>query len=105
MPLTWAFQAKERATRIELAFSAWEADVLPLNYARGYHSLLEPEEYRRGPRQRPQRGTDPYGSSSGSGVCSDWPRGDRPDDCFDGRMKCFPRVSSCCWYFDPICAP
>jgi hypothetical protein len=25
----------ERATRIELAFSAWEADVLPLNYARG----------------------------------------------------------------------
>ena len=27
----------ERATRIELAFSAWEADVLPLNYARvGY---------------------------------------------------------------------
>ena len=24
----------ERATRIELAFSAWEADVLPLNYAR-----------------------------------------------------------------------
>jgi hypothetical protein len=29
----------ERATRIELAFSAWEADVLPLNYARG-HSIL-----------------------------------------------------------------
>ena len=26
--------ALERATRIELAFSAWEADVLPLNYAR-----------------------------------------------------------------------
>ena len=25
----------ERATGIELAFSAWEADVLPLNYARG----------------------------------------------------------------------
>lgn len=25
---------RERATRIELAFSAWEADVLPLNYAR-----------------------------------------------------------------------
>ena len=25
---------EERATRIELAFSAWEADVLPLNYAR-----------------------------------------------------------------------
>ena len=30
-------KALERATRIELAFSAWEADVLPLNYARvGY---------------------------------------------------------------------
>ncbi len=27
-------QMMERATRIELAFSAWEADVLPLNYAR-----------------------------------------------------------------------
>ncbi len=26
----------ERATRIELAFSAWEADVLPLNYARNF---------------------------------------------------------------------
>ena len=25
----------ERATGIEPAFSAWEADVLPLNYARG----------------------------------------------------------------------
>ena len=29
----------ERATRIELAFSAWEADVLPLNYARGKLNL------------------------------------------------------------------
>jgi integrase len=29
-----AGQALERATRIELALSAWEADVLPLNYAR-----------------------------------------------------------------------
>ena len=29
----------ERATRIELAFSAWEADVLPLNYARGQLNL------------------------------------------------------------------
>ena len=24
----------ERVTRVELAFSAWEADVLPLNYTR-----------------------------------------------------------------------
>ena len=33
MPLTSLF-AMERATGIEPAFSAWEADVLPLNYAR-----------------------------------------------------------------------
>jgi hypothetical protein len=33
MVLTWAF-AEERVTRIELALSAWEADVLPLNYTR-----------------------------------------------------------------------
>jgi hypothetical protein len=26
---------RERVTRIELALSAWEADVLPLNYTRG----------------------------------------------------------------------
>jgi hypothetical protein len=31
--LTWAF-VSERVTRIELALSAWEADVLPLNYTR-----------------------------------------------------------------------
>src|SRR5664279_3097418 len=29
----------ERATRIELALSAWEAEVLPLNYARVVRSL------------------------------------------------------------------
>ena len=29
----------ERATGIEPAFSAWEADVLPLNYARGVVNL------------------------------------------------------------------
>jgi len=27
----------ERVTRIELALSAWEADVLPLNYTRVRH--------------------------------------------------------------------
>ncbi|MDQ1418416.1 MAG: hypothetical protein QOJ52_378 [Acidimicrobiaceae bacterium] len=32
----------ERATGIEPAFSAWEADVLPLNYARG-----APRPYQR----------------------------------------------------------
>ena len=31
--MTWDF-AMERVTRIELALSAWEADVLPLNYTR-----------------------------------------------------------------------
>jgi hypothetical protein len=30
----------ERVTRIELAFSAWEADVLPLNYTRLVPSKL-----------------------------------------------------------------
>jgi hypothetical protein len=33
MVLTWACVV-ERVTRIELALSAWEADVLPLNYTR-----------------------------------------------------------------------
>ena len=32
--------AVERVTRIELAFSAWEADVLPLNYTRESDLLL-----------------------------------------------------------------
>ncbi len=32
-PSTWGF-IMERVTRIELALSAWEADVLPLNYTR-----------------------------------------------------------------------
>ena len=31
---TEKLQCLERATGIEPAFSAWEADVLPLNYAR-----------------------------------------------------------------------
>jgi hypothetical protein len=33
VPLTWG-STLERVTRIELALSAWEADVLPLNYTR-----------------------------------------------------------------------
>ena len=34
--VTWGqmWPGVERVTRIELAFSAWEADVLPLNYTR-----------------------------------------------------------------------
>ena len=38
--LTWAF-ALERVTGIEPALSAWEADVLPLNYTRAHeHGLV-----------------------------------------------------------------
>jgi hypothetical protein len=38
--LTWRF-ALERVTGIEPALSAWEADVLPLNYTRGHlHCLV-----------------------------------------------------------------
>jgi hypothetical protein len=33
VPPAWAFSV-ERMTGIEPAFSAWEADVLPLNYIR-----------------------------------------------------------------------
>jgi prevent-host-death family protein len=33
VPLTWAF-ATERVKGIEPSYSAWEADVLPLNYTR-----------------------------------------------------------------------
>src|SRR5262249_59659147 len=40
--LAWAFVV-ERVTRIELALSAWEADVLPLNYTRaGEHEDTGP---------------------------------------------------------------
>ena len=38
---------RERATGIEPAFSAWEADVLPLNYARKKIDLLTIDELRR----------------------------------------------------------
>ena len=34
-PLTWALSL-ERVTGIEPALSAWEADVLPLNYTRAH---------------------------------------------------------------------
>jgi hypothetical protein len=39
MPLTWG-STLERVTRIELALSAWEADVLPLNYTRGQPAVV-----------------------------------------------------------------
>jgi hypothetical protein len=39
MALSWK-EAVERVTRIELALSAWEADVLPLNYTRALACAL-----------------------------------------------------------------
>jgi hypothetical protein len=39
-PVTRAFEV-ERVTRIELALSAWEADVLPLNYTREARNLAK----------------------------------------------------------------
>ncbi len=46
----WGFRgfSRERATGIEPAFSAWEADVLPLNYARVAEvNPLRPKHYYR----------------------------------------------------------
>jgi hypothetical protein len=42
----------ERATGIEPAFSAWEADVLPLNYARGAPRTLPKVLVSGGPQVR-----------------------------------------------------
>ncbi len=39
--LTWAFML-ERVRRIELPYSAWEADVLPLNYTRRWRPPYHP---------------------------------------------------------------
>ena len=41
-PLNWDFSV-ERVTGIEPALSAWEADVLPLNYTRAHLSRLAAE--------------------------------------------------------------
>ena len=46
----------ERVTRIELALSAWEADVLPLNYTRGGRErplTIMPERPPAGHRREP----------------------------------------------------
>ena len=57
MPLAWAF-AVERVTGIEPALSAWEADVLPLNYTRAAPGpsgrRLAPTSYRN--RRATRRG-------------------------------------------------
>ena len=58
----------ERVTRIELALSAWEADVLPLNYTRVAVERLH--RHRRG-TQRHQRKvcrSSPPGASGGSAI-------------------------------------
>ncbi len=72
----------ERATGIEPAFSAWEADVLPLNYAR------EPAENTRGAlfgiRPRGPRGE---GESNSYGLRHAAPgRSDRRDGSADRRL-------------------
>src|SRR5580704_1208259 len=55
MPLSWGFWW-ERVTRIELALSAWEADVLPLNYTRAARA----EAQARGLSYRNRRRASAY---------------------------------------------
>src|SRR6266581_9176606 len=54
--LTWRYMV-ERVTRIELALSAWEADVLPLNYTRG-RPAVPVVHAPEGPARR----REPYGT-------------------------------------------
>ena len=49
----WKPALMERVTRIELALSAWEADVLPLNYTRGGSQYASPHTTAV-PKPRPQ---------------------------------------------------
>src|ERR1019366_5681244 len=56
----------ERATGIEPAFSAWEADVLPLNYARaGVHGIAVGTRFE-GVRQNSTAGTDVFVCTAGA---------------------------------------
>jgi hypothetical protein len=65
--LTWAF-AWERVTGIEPALSAWEADVLPLNYTRaalgrcGRQASVRPDIVPDGPRWIDRLPGRPYSS-------------------------------------------
>jgi hypothetical protein len=72
---------RERATGIEPAFSAWEADVLPLNYARENRANLHAGQTRSS-RRRPPPGPHtallcPTRSAPGCGrspgFAKDWP--------------------------------
>jgi hypothetical protein len=47
MALEPAIVGWERVTRIELALSAWEADVLPLNYTRERPAVCEAADAAR----------------------------------------------------------
>src|SRR4051794_31098652 len=68
--LTWAFVG-ERVTGIEPALSAWEADVLPLNYTRA------PARRGRGhhtkPRQQPCALADEVTTPSFATPVPGWP--------------------------------
>jgi hypothetical protein len=56
LPLTRCFVV-ERVTRIELALSAWEADVLPLNYTRERRAAVRhPEQTGSSPDIVPESG-------------------------------------------------
>ena len=56
--MTWCFVV-ERVTGIEPALSAWEADVLPLNYTRDALSWLRaPARHARTSYRKSGRGTD-----------------------------------------------
>ena len=53
----------ERARRIELPYSAWEADVLPLNYARinpiKYYSMVSPKRKEKNEQKKLMGGIEP----------------------------------------------
>ena len=81
VPLTWG-STLERVTRIELALSAWEADVLPLNYtrerperllrARAYARQTDLPRHRTGSRAVPEALRHRH--SADSGPVSRWKR-------------------------------
>src|SRR5260370_348712 len=87
-PLSW-----ERVTRIELALSAWEADVLPLNYTRGSRADggegdpagqgLENDE--RQPEQRHLGRVKKHQAVDGEDI--DHGRGQRQQDMEQGQVR------------------
>ena len=64
----------ERVTGIEPAFSAWEADVLPLNYTRRQPTSVPDQGYDGGDASRPFFGSQDLWCSRqsfGAVVCTD----------------------------------